>query len=153
MSDKTQCCRPVYQIIVINKFALFTLNCYIGLLPYEPKELDDMESAEISDDEFKMTRKAANMNRLYLRRNRRRRLGRELMCLEENAEVMLVKLYKFLNENSNTQALVEHERKEATHMGLIQDYFQKKYNLNEEEVNAKKITSKHEERIERSRAK
>ena len=115
-----------------------TLNYYIGLLPYEPKKLDEMDKKMRRFlSKFKVMRKATNMNRLYLRKDK---LRRRLVCLEKNAEVTLVKLYEFLNENSNTQALVEHERKGATYMGLIQDYLQKKYNLNEEEVNAKMLS-------------
>jgi hypothetical protein len=117
------------------------MNYYIGLLPYEPEEFDltDRKVRSVLA-EFKVTRRASNMDRLYMKRDK---LGRGLTCMVEKAELMLLKMYEFLAGNVKTQALAEQEKQEATHLGLIREYLQQKYSLNDNEINAKMIQSKH----------
>ena len=77
----------------INKFALSILNYYIGLLPYEPKEFDDLDkNVRRIQNENNVTRHASNVDLLYLKRDR---LGRGLTCLVEKAEVMLLKMHDY----------------------------------------------------------
>ena len=136
----------------INEFALSTLNYYIGLLPYEPKEFDDLDkNVRRILSEHKVTRHASNMDRLYLKRDQ---FGRGLTCLVEKAEVMLLKMHNYLNKNPKTRALAEHETQRASHLGLIRDYLLNKYNLDTNDINEKAIRTKHEEaRMERIREK
>ena len=104
-----------------------TLNYYIGLLPYEPKEFDEInKKVRRILSAYKVTRNSANMDRMYLKRDR---LFRGLTCLVEKAELMLLNLYEFLSKNPKTQALAEHEKNEASHLGLIRDYLEAKYRL------------------------
>ncbi|XP_040066760.1 uncharacterized protein LOC120840341 [Ixodes scapularis] len=76
----------------INEFALSTLNYCIGLLPFKPKEYEtiDKEVRKILS-EYKVTRNAANMDRLNLKRDQ---LGRGLACDDEKAKLMLFKNVK-----------------------------------------------------------
>jgi hypothetical protein len=128
----------------INEYALSTVNYYIGLLPYEPKELEEIDKdVRRILAAFKVTRQAANMDRLYLKRDR---LGRGLACQEEKSEVMLLKLHEFLSKNPETTSLVEQERREGTHLGLIREYLKVKYMLNDDEINAKEIQDKQEQK-------
>ena len=73
---------------------------------------------------FNITRNAANMDRLYLRRDQ---LGRGLICNNENSEVMLLNYYNYLNNSTRTKPLIEQERKEATHLGTIKEYLKQTY--------------------------
>jgi len=136
----------------INEFALSTMNYYVGLLPYEPKEFDDIDKMVrrvLSD--HKVTRNALNMDRLYLKRSN---LGRGLSSAVEKSEVMLLKLYDFLANNPKARELVDFETREASHLGLIQGYLREKYKLNENEINEKVIKLKHVElRLERMKEK
>jgi len=136
----------------INEYALSTLNYYIGLLPYEPKEFDEVDrQVRRILSEFKVTRNAANMDRMYLKRDR---FGRGLTCLVEKAELMLLNFFEFLQGNVRTKALAEHEKQEASHLGLIREYLQNKYNLDEGQINPMIIAKKQEEsRMEQIKTK
>ncbi|KAG0416866.1 hypothetical protein HPB47_006067 [Ixodes persulcatus] len=104
----------------INEFALSTLNYYVGLLPFKPKEYEtiDKEVRKILS-ESKVTRNAANMDRLYLKRDQ---LGRGLACVEEKAELMLFKMLKSFEKHPQTRPLMEHEKEEKTQLGRICEY-------------------------------
>ena len=82
------------------------------------------------------------MDRMYLKRDR---LGRGLTCLVEKAELMLLNLHDFLSKNPKTRALAEHERNEASHLGLIHEYLQAKYGLTNSDINQFTMKCKHQE--------
>lgn len=128
----------------INKFALSTLHYYVGLLPFKPKEYEtiDKEVRKILS-EYKVTRNAANMDRLYLKRDQ---LGRGLACVEEKAELMLFKMLKSFEKNPQTRPLMEQEKEEKTQLGRICEYLKEKYQLEETNLTEKNIKEKQEER-------
>ncbi|KAM7306753.1 hypothetical protein ISCGN_010420 [Ixodes scapularis] len=95
----------------INELALSTLNYYIGILPFKPKEYEttDKEVRKILR-ECNVTRNAANMDRLYLKRDQ---LGRGLAFVEEKAELML----KSLERNPINRPLMEQEKEKKPSSG------------------------------------
>lgn len=111
----------------INEFAVSTFNYYIGLIPYEPKEFEELDKkVRRVLCEYKITRNACNIDRLYLKRDQ---LGRGLTCLADKAELMLLNLNEFLSKNIRTQCLIKNEREQASHLGLIREFLQTKYQL------------------------
>ncbi|KAG0413870.1 hypothetical protein HPB47_008981 [Ixodes persulcatus] len=156
--ERVRCSESVPMVLVGNKCDLeasrqvgvFLFHSWAqngsstGLLPFKPKEYEtiDKEVRKILS-EYKVTRNAANMDRLYLKRDQ---LGRGLACVEEKAELMLFKMLKSFEKNPQTRPLMEQEKEEKTQLGRICEYLKEKYQLEETNLTEKNIKEKQEER-------
>nr|XP_027199818.1 uncharacterized protein LOC113793939 [Dermatophagoides pteronyssinus] len=111
----------------INEFAISTINYYIGIIEFEPEEIKNIDSdiRKILVDK-KISRKAANVDRLYLPR---KQLGRGLFNIEERSETMLVSLHEYLSTRSDLTPVLDSEKENVTHLATINQYIQQKYCL------------------------
>ena len=116
-----------YLFQAVNEFALSTMNFYTGIVPYEQEELYslDLKIRNIME-ENKVIRKASNIDRLYLPRDG---YGRGLQSVVEKAEQMILTFHDYLENKLETRPLIEYEKKEVTHLGLIKEYLKNKYQL------------------------
>ena len=113
----------------INEFAISTINYYVGVINYEPNEFEDLDKAIRGVlAEHNVTRKASNMERLYMSRSE---LGRGLQNIKDKSELMLLNLHEHLSQNSSTRPIIEIERALKSHFGLIVEYLTSKYQLTE----------------------
>ncbi|XP_040072198.1 uncharacterized protein LOC120844471 [Ixodes scapularis] len=87
-------------------------------------------------NEYKVTRNAANMYRLYLKRDQ---LGRGLACVEEKADIMLFKMLKSFEKNPKTRPLMDQEKEGKTQLRRICDYLKAKYRPEETKLTEKNI--------------
>ena len=143
----TQLCQTKLNAVnlfhAINEFALSSLNYYIGIVPFDSKEFDEIDrKVRRVLSEYKVTRNAANMDRLYLSR---KEFGRGLACVVDKAELMLYKSYQALNESPSSRPLIEFERDSLTRLGLINEHLKGKYELTDEQINEKTIQDKQKE--------
>jgi hypothetical protein len=132
----------------INEFALSTFNYYIGIIPFEPEEMRemDMQVRRILYD-HKISRHASNVDRLYLSRTE---LGRGLQNLEEKAEHMLLKLHHNLDGNYQSKEIIDIEKQSATQLGLIAPFLRSKYGFKDNQITSKQLKAKQlEYRMER----
>ena len=128
----------------INEHALSTINYYMGLLPYEPKKFENLDKKVRGVlAKFQITRRASNMERLYLKRNR---MGRGLVNLVDKAELMILNLYRKMNSQPNTKDLIVQEKHMASHLGLIEEFIKNKYGLVDDEVSLQNIRKIQEEK-------
>ena len=110
---------------------MFSKNGFYLLLfiNYEPNEFEDLDKAIRGVlAEHNVTRKASNMERLYMSRSE---LGRGLQNIKDKSELMLLNLHEHLSQNSSTRPIIEIERALKSHFGLIVEYLTSKYQLTE----------------------
>ena len=78
----------------------------------------------------------------------------ESFNLKFKGELMLLNFYDHLYKSPQTRVLVEHEKNEATHLGLIHEFLSEKYNLEQSELNPYDLRMKHQEvRLEKIKGK
>ncbi|MDE5978285.1 MAG: reverse transcriptase family protein [Turicibacter sp.] len=135
----------------INEFAISTINYYVGVVEFEPKELDQLD-AKIRQilAKYGITRKSSNMERLYIDR---RQLGRGLQNIKEKAELLLLNLHDHLDKEEQTRAILICEQRLSTQLGMIKQFTGHKYGVTAA-INSKALRLKHQEkRMERIRDK
>ena len=67
--------------------------------------------------------------------------------MEDKSEVMMI-------ENTQTKLVIKQKKDQGSHLGLIREYLQRKYSLNDTEINAKLIVMKQKKnRLDRIREK
>ncbi|OTF71712.1 hypothetical protein BLA29_002093, partial [Euroglyphus maynei] len=128
----------------INEFALSTINYYIGIINFEPDEYErlDVKIRKILL-EYGVIRNASNVDRLYLPRNE---LGRGLGNVAEKSELMLFNLYEYLQNSEKYKAIIESEKRQATHLGMIKEFVRRTYEIPEDSVNYETIINKQRQR-------
>lgn len=133
----------------LNEYAISTLNYYIGLVPFEPDEFENLDKGlrRILKNN-NIIWQACNIDRLYIERNH---LGRGLQNIADKAETILFDLSRYLDTGIRTKTILNQEKRDMTHFGLIEDYLKYKYEFtNEEAINRKEIIRRQQQkRLER----
>ena len=80
-------------------------------------------------------------------------MGRKLQCVSDKAETMLLKFHKYLESKEETRPILNIEKQNGSHLGLITDYLSNKYRI-EEEVSVENVIAKQRQnRMERIKSK
>ncbi|OTF73064.1 hypothetical protein BLA29_013835, partial [Euroglyphus maynei] len=87
----------------------------VGVIDYSQEEFEHLDK-EIRRTlaEYNVTRKASNMDRLYLSRTE---LGRGLQNIADKAEIIQLNLAQALDRNAKTKPIMEAERLLMSHLG------------------------------------
>ena len=111
----------------INEWAISSINYYIGVINFNPKELDSMnlDIRRILLD-LNLIRKSANVERLYLPRND---LGRGLTNILFSAELIAANLHLKLRNDAQTASIILDEIKKQTFLGNIIQVIDTKYDI------------------------
>lgn len=121
----------------INEFAISTINYYVGVLNYRHSELEELDK-DIRRilAEMDITRRAGNMERLYLSR---KELGRGLKNINESAESMLLGMHTKLRESEDTKLMLVNEEVKGTILGQILKTLNNRYQIETREPTARSV--------------